>query len=118
MERLKVPAGESTESLTAQLMQDPTIELVEPNFIIKHDQLSSGSGDVVPDDSQFTGQWALRNTGQAGGQFGSDIGVTKVWQTTTGLQSTIIAVIDSGIDFGHPDLANNRWTNTAVGPGR
>ncbi len=69
-----------------------------------------------PDDPRFSEQWALKNTGQNGGQFGSDIGVTAAWQTTTGSQSTVIAVIDSGIDFAHPELANNRWTNPAPSP--
>ncbi|MDQ3668012.1 MAG: S8 family serine peptidase [Acidobacteriota bacterium] len=69
-----------------------------------------------PDDPRFNEQWALSNSGQNGGQFGSDIGVTAAWQTTTGSQSTVIAVIDSGIDFAHPELTNNRWTNPAPSP--
>jgi len=68
-----------------------------------------------PDDPRFSEQWALRNTGQNGGQYGSDIGVIAAWQKTTGSQSTVIAVIDSGIDFTHPDLRNNQWTNPAPG---
>ena len=71
------------------------------------------SQGIQPDDPRFSEQWALRNSGQSGGQFGSDIGVTTAWQTTTGSQSTVIAVIDSGIDFTHPELANNKWTNAA-----
>jgi RHS repeat-associated protein len=72
--------------------------------------------ELVPNDSRFAEQWALRNTGQSGGQFGADINVTAAWQTTTGSLSTVIAVIDSGIDFTHPDLANNEWTNVNPGP--
>src|SRR6185503_12480898 len=60
---------------------------------------------------QLNAQWALRNTGQNGGQYGSDINAATAWQTTTGSSATIIAVIDSGIDFTHPDLTNNQWTN-------
>lgn len=71
---------------------------------------------IQPNDPRFVEQWALNNTGQSGGQFGSDIGVTGAWQRTTGGASTVIAVIDSGIDFTHPDLANNKWTNRAPGP--
>lgn len=73
------------------------------------------SQGIQPDDPRFSEQWALRNSGQSGGQFGSDIGATAAWQTTTGSQATVIAVIDSGIDFNHPDLANNKWTNAAPG---
>ena len=76
--------------------------------------LAQGSG-TQPDDLRFNEQWALSNTGQAGGQFGSDIGVTTAWQTTTGSHTTVIAVIDSGIDFTHPDLANNKWMNATSG---
>ncbi|MGH9931576.1 MAG: S8 family serine peptidase [Pyrinomonadaceae bacterium] len=81
----------------------------EPNFLINKDQL-------VTSDPQFADQWALRNTGQSGGQFGSDINVTTAWQTTTGSQSTVIAVIDSGVDFTHPDLSDNEWSNATPGP--
>jgi hypothetical protein len=77
-------------------MLDPAVELAEPNFIIKHDQVTSGNG-VAPNDTQFSEQWSLRNTGQNGGQFGSDINTTTAWQTTTGVQSTVIAIIDSAL---------------------
>ncbi|MGI8733744.1 MAG: S8 family peptidase, partial [Pyrinomonadaceae bacterium] len=68
---------------------------------------------IQPNDPRFNEQWALSNTGQSGGQFGSDIGVTTAWQTSIGSPATVIAVIDSGIDFTHPDLTNNKWTNPA-----
>ena len=109
IEKLKGPAGRSPESLAQELMQDPSVEFAEPNFLISRD-------DFGPSDPQYNDQWALRNVGQAGGHFGADINVTVAWQTTTGLQSTVVAVIDSGVDFSHPDLINNRWTNSAPGP--
>lgn len=68
-----------------------------------------------PNDPSFGEQWAIRNVGQNGGQFGSDIDVLRAWRMTTGSRSTVIAVIDSGIDFTHPDLTNNEWTNEAPG---
>ncbi len=67
--------------------------------------------NLAPSDPRFSEQWALRNTGQNGGSFGSDIGAVPAWQRTTGNPGTLIAVIDSGIDFTHPDLVNNEWTN-------
>jgi subtilisin family serine protease len=67
----------------------------------------------VPDDPHFAEQWALRNTGSTGGQPGADIQAVPAWATTTGAPTTVIAVIDSGADFTHPDLQNNQWTNTA-----
>ena len=108
VEKLEVLGGQNVETLAMQLSLSPDVEFAEPNFLISKD-------DFGTSDPQFNDQWALRNTGQGGGQFGSDINVTTAWQTTTGSQSAVIAVIDSGIDFSHPDLANNRWENPAPG---
>ncbi|MEO7970852.1 MAG: S8 family peptidase, partial [bacterium] len=110
VEKLDLPSGKSAESAALELAQEPSVEFAEPNFLIKPDQLSP-SAEVVPNDSRFSEQWSLRNTGQSGGRYGSDIGMPKGWHTSTGAQATVIAVIDSGIDFTHPDLANNEWTN-------
>lgn len=108
IEKLNV-VGRSPEDLALELMQEPSVEFAEPNFLITKDE-------VIPSDPKFNEQWALRNAGQSGGQFGSDINAATAWQTTTGLSSTVIAVIDSGVDFEHPDLASNRWENPTPGP--
>lgn len=72
----------------------------------------------TPDDPLFGLQWHLRNTGQRSGKAGEDINVTSVWDQTVGgvpLRGTpneVIAVVDDGLEAGHPDLAPN------VVPGR
>lgn len=106
IEKLRLPNGKNADTLAAELRQNPAIEFAEPNYLITRD-------DLTPDDPRFNEQWALRNTGANGGQSGADIGASLAWETTTGSTSTTIAVIDSGIDFTHPDLQNNQWTNTA-----
>jgi len=108
VEKLEVINGHSVETAALQLSLNPDVEFAEPNFLISKD-------DVGTSDPRFAEQWALRNTGQSGGQFGSDINVTTAWQTTTGSPSAVIAVIDSGIDLTHPDLSNNRWENPTPG---
>lgn len=104
IEQLQLSTGRDLKLAALQLLMDPQVELAEPNFLISKD-------DLTPNDSQFARQWALRNVGQEGGQFGADIKATRAWETTTGSSSTVIAVIDSGIDFTHSDLQINRWTN-------
>jgi subtilisin family serine protease len=104
IERLQLSTGRDLKLAALQLLMDPQIEFAEPNFLISKDELA-------PNDPQFGRQWALRNIGQEGGEFGSDIKAGIAWETTTGSSNTVIAVIDSGIDFAHPDLKNNRWTN-------
>src|SRR5437870_6305406 len=106
IERLELPASGDAVNASLQLNMNPAVEFAEPNFLVKSDQVA-----VTADDPRFAEQWALKNLGQNGGQYGSDIDVIKAWQTTTGQSTTVIAVIDSGIDFTHPDLANNEWNN-------
>jgi len=98
--KLKV-TGRDVRTVALEMLLDPQVEFAEPNFLIARD-------DVIPNDVRFNEQWALRNTGQNNGQVDSDINAVAAWNTTTGSRSTVIAVIDSGIDFSHPDLANNR----------
>lgn len=63
-----------------------------------------------PNDPMFADQWALNNTGQGGGKKKADIDVLKAWQKTKGSRKVVVAVLDSGVDYTHPDLAGNMWT--------
>ena len=104
VQKLALPAGRDVRTAALQLLLNPQIDFAEANFLISKE-------DLIPNDPQFPEQWALRNTGQNGGQYGSDVQASDAWQATTGSTSTVVAVIDSGIDFTHPDLTNNQWTN-------
>jgi subtilisin family serine protease len=82
----------------------PEVRYVEPNYRL-HKQ-------TIPNDPRFGDLWGLRNTGQAGGTAGADIAVTNVWATMgTGSTNVIVAIIDTGIDYTHPDLVGNVWSN-------
>jgi YD repeat-containing protein len=98
--KLKLAEGQDAQAVAAQLRSNPAVQSAEPNYLVSRDE-------VVPNDPRFAEQWALRNTGT-----GADIQAASAWETSTGAPTTVIAVIDSGIDFSHPDLTNNRWTNT------
>jgi subtilisin family serine protease len=104
LEKLALKAGQDLDAVLTDLRSNPAIELAEPNYLV-------GRDEVVPNDPSFSEQWALRNTGATGGQPNADIQAVAAWGTTTGAKTTVIAVIDSGIDFTHPDLQNNQWTN-------
>ena len=77
------------------------------------------SGSVVPNDPGFGCQWGSLNTGQTvsgssgtiTGTPGADDHVTQAWKVTTGDPSIVIGELDSGVDYTHPDLAANIWTN-------
>jgi subtilisin family serine protease len=102
VERLRLAEGSNPEAVASALRSSDLVEFAEPNYLITADQTAS---QAVPDDPRFSEQWALKNTGAA-----------QAWSKTTGSKQTVIAVIDSGIDFTHPDLINNQWDNTLERP--
>ncbi len=76
--------------------------------------------NTIPNDTQYTTQWALNNLGQTGGIVDADIDAPEAWDISTGGQTAtsediVIAVIDGGVDLDHPDL--NFWKNTGEIPG-
>ncbi len=77
--------------------------VVEPNFIV--------NVDSVPNDSDFGDQWGLNNTGQNGGLIDADIDAVEAWDISTGNSDVLVAVIDTGVDYTHPDLVDNIWVN-------
>jgi subtilisin family serine protease len=66
---------------------------------------------VLPNDPSFSSQWALHNYGQTDGKVDADIDAPEAWDIETGNPDIVIAVIDTGIDYTHPDLADNIWVN-------
>ncbi|HVE75211.1 MAG TPA: S8 family serine peptidase, partial [Actinomycetota bacterium] len=112
---VKLPHGKSVEAAIEEYSNQPGVIYAEPDYILRTD-------GVTANDPRYVDQWALRNTGQTfGGTAGTadaDIdasesgGTADAWSLTTGSSDVIVAVIDSGIDFGHPDLGPNKWVNT------
>ncbi len=90
--------------------KDPRIEYVEPDYI-RHTQ-------ALPNDPRFPEQWALHNTGQPGQQYaGNDISAVDAWDLQTGTP-VVVAVIDTGVDYNHPDLQGRIWTNEVEAGGQ
>jgi len=94
-----------TKDTIKELEKKPEIESVEPNTIVKI--------NFTPDDTLFSSQWHLKNTGQTGGSANSDIKAPQAWDITQGSSSVIIAVIDTGVDLTHPDLVDKIAKNTS-----
>ncbi|MEG5097281.1 S8 family serine peptidase [Microcoleus sp. B13-B4] len=86
------------------LASDFRIEAVQLNYL--------ESINAVPDDTLFSELWGLNNTGADGGTADADIDAPEAWDTATGSSSVLVAVVDSGVDYNHEDLAANMWTNS------
>jgi subtilisin family serine protease len=70
---------------------------------------------ALPNDSHITSQWALQNTGQTlngvTGTAGADERAASAWSVATGTNSVVVAVLDTGVQYSHPDLVSNMWNN-------
>jgi subtilisin family serine protease len=106
---LKLGRGMKIETALANLRRNPNVEYAEPNYMYR--------ALATPNDPQFTELWGLHNTGQTGGTSDADIDAPEAWDIHTGSHDVVIAVLDTGIDFDHPDIGNglnsNIWTNDA-----
>ncbi|MDP6742469.1 MAG: S8 family serine peptidase [Candidatus Thalassarchaeaceae archaeon] len=84
-------------TIFAQLQADGIVEVAYP--LIEWD----ASTKMIPNDTKFSDQWHLQNTGQTGGTSGEDVNVTGVWDNYTGA-GVVIGIVDDGLDWEHPDL--------------
>jgi hypothetical protein len=107
VEYWRLPETEFTKEAIEYLRKMPEIESAEPNYLYKP--------KALPNDPEFSKLWYLKNNGQnvggVAGTAGADIAATTAWDIEKGSKDIIIAVIDSGVAFDHPDLINNTWKN-------
>ncbi|NRD72417.1 S8 family serine peptidase [Shewanella sp. VB17] len=100
---LTLSSGSDVFTAIKMISQHPAVKYAEPNYVIK--------AIGAPDDPDFVSLWAMNNTGQNGGTADADIDAVEAWDITTGDASLVIGVIDTGVDYNHPDLQGNIWTN-------
>ncbi|MEA2318753.1 MAG: thermitase, partial [Solirubrobacteraceae bacterium] len=115
LEVVQPEPGVTVKESVAALERSPDVVYAEPD--------AARRGFATPDDRFFGLQWALRNTGQSvggtAGTAGADIGAEAAWDVSTGSPGVVVAVVDSGVDVAHPDLAPNLWADPGeTGAGR
>ncbi len=101
LQLVRLPADLPVEEAVKLYRRQPEVLYAEPDYI--------RYAILEPNDPRFTDgtQWAMKNTGQSGGTPGADIDAVLAWDTTQGSSSVEVVVIDTGIDFNHPDLQAN-----------
>lgn len=105
---VQVGPGQTVDGAIRALRQRTDVRYAEPNYVVH--------ATAVPNDPAFGFEWGLQNTGQSvngdlAGVAGADIGAPAAWDRASGTASTVVAVVDSGVAYDHPDLAPNLWTN-------
>ena len=98
VQHVKLPRDMTVEEALEIYRNDPDVEYVEPNY--------RRYATAIPNDSFFSNLWGLNNAGD------TDIDGPEAWDITQGNSNVVVAVLDSGVDYNHPDLFNNMWTNS------
>jgi subtilisin family serine protease len=125
--QVRVRAGQSVEEAVAEYAADPSVEYAQPNFVYRI--------AAAPNDPHYGQLWGLSNTGQAVGSaflqppaalygsgtsnpgtLGADVNVEPAWNVTTDCSGALVAVVDSGVNHQHEDLAANMWNGGATYP--
>ncbi|PJA93410.1 MAG: hypothetical protein CO132_03575 [Candidatus Kerfeldbacteria bacterium CG_4_9_14_3_um_filter_45_8] len=97
---VELAEGESLTQSMLDLSNDPNVATVELDLVRR----ATGSVTATtPDDTNFNSQWHLDEL--------PGINAQEAWDTQTGSNSVVIAIIDSGVDTDHPDLSDNMWVN-------
>ena len=110
---IKLPAGVTVEEAMAAMAKDDRVAFAAPNntYGLPEGETSEG----ISDDADVSKLWGLHNEGQTGGTADADIDAPEAWNIHSGRNQAegghITAVIDTGVDYNHPDLAANMWTN-------
>lgn len=92
LHRIQLPDAMEVEDALELFGQDPLVEYVEPNYFRRLGR--------TPNDASYASLWGL-----------SKIDAPGAWDLTTDCSSVVVAVIDSGVDYEHPDLAADIWVN-------
>lgn len=109
LKRVQLAAGADVAAELAAWRSDPNVLFAEPDYAV--------SIMAQPDDPGFSDLWGLHNDGQTGGVVDADMDLPEAWNTSVGSGQTIVAVIDTGVDYTHEDLAANIWVNDDEVPG-
>jgi subtilisin family serine protease len=105
---VKIPKGWELEKALEYYQSRADVQYAQPNFVYHVTETS-------PNDPLFPQQWGFQNIGQtvggSNGTAGDDVNATAAWDKARGRFTVVVASIDTGVDYLHPDMALNIWTS-------
>jgi subtilisin family serine protease len=115
--RIKLQPGVSLEQALETYRNDPAVAAVSPNYL--------RYPTLTPNDTSFGQLWGMNNTGQTissavygtnnPGTADADVDAPEAWDVQTGSTGVVVAVIDTGVDYTHPDLSFAMWDGSGSG---
>lgn len=93
------------------------MEIFQSSHLVQYVEPDYYYAAAAQNDPRFAEQWSLENNNQTGGLVDADINATSMWSMNDGDKNIVIAVIDTGVDYTHQDLAQNMWQNVLEIPG-
>ena len=120
---VRLEKNKSIKEAIEDFKRDPDVEFAQPNYIYK--------ASTIPNDSRYGQLWGLKNTAQTivaangpdsptsqanPGTAGKDMDLENAWSTITDCSSVVVAVLDTGINYNHEDLAANMWNGGVTYP--
>ncbi len=93
---LQLVTGSDIPSIAKSLSVDSRVVWAEPDYLAR----PAGNTQATPNDPLFASQWGL-----------TIINAEDAWDVNTGNSTVVIAMLDSGIQLDHPDLADKMWVN-------
>jgi subtilisin family serine protease len=94
----------TVQTLLSVLSSRSDVVEVEPNYILHT--------TAVPNDPFFSSLWGLSNSGRPN----ADIHAVAAWDVSTGSTANVVGLVDTGVDYNHPDLAANMWSAPRSSP--
>ncbi len=99
LQLVQLAKGVTVDEAIKELKNNPDVAYAEPNYILH-------TSEVTPNDPNFSKLWGLYNPTN-----GIDMNIPAAWDLTTGDENVVVAIIDTGLDYNHPDLAKNTYSH-------